>query len=1056
MVQKTGQLQIGGQQETQEKGPRGGKPPGQPQRQPSPQAFASQTAPQPKAVWGSQPQQPAPILVQPQQQTITSQTAPQAKAAWGGSQSQQPATGGTQQKPQQGGQQRSGPQQTGPTGQQRPQTQQGPQDQRPATTEGSQQKPKQGVQQHGGPQQGQAPQAKASWGAPQPQGGQQRGGPQQMAPAGQQRPQSQQSGGAQQQPQRPTEQKFARQVYVPTKDSLPIIVRKSVGTIGRKITIETNYLKIVLDKLAPKAYHYDFEADPDKPNRMMQSVFNEFRKQHFPNIPMAFDGKKNVYCAQRLKIAHKLEAEVTVNDDYNSRGKTFKVTFKETNDVEIDLTSLRNYMKNNDLEKPLRALQCLDIVFRMVCVGRTIAVGRSFFTPPKQRMELGDGYELYTGLFQSMILGWQPYLNVDIAHKGFPMGMSVIDACRQLRDFRPDSELGRYGEQDLLAKIKGLQLIYELPGQPASRRQMKFNGLKQPADRQTFTLEDGRKLTVQQYFAEKNMKLQYPKLPCLHIGSAVKTVYVPAEFCTIPPGQALLKKLNEIQTRAMIKYAATGPAVRQKKIYDLLDNLCHNKNDVVQSFGLNVNDSFIKIPARILPAPTLEYAANKTINVRDGVWRPDNLSFLNPMNCTKFAVINMDDRCRDGDIDRFIKQNFEASKKLSMNFDQNYEWEKMKPICRDNEVDAMMNKLKSKDVKLIFVIIPDRPDCYQKVKISAEINCGMLTQCIKSRTIGRLDLSIVNNILLKVNAKLNGVNHKLEARSGSRTVLLDKPIMVIGADVTHPGLDSSEPSVVGVAASHDANVFKYNMCWRLQKPNEEMIQDLSNITTEQIRFFQSQNKNVKPQKIMYYRDGVSEGQFQQVLDIELRALYRGCSQVEPNYKPEITFIVVQKRHHTRFFPTKEGPTSGRNANVQPGTIVDTEITHPKQNQFFLVSHQSIQGTARPTKYCVLHDDANINTDVLQTFTFSLCHLFTRCNRAVSYVAPTYYAHHVASRGKVYVAGFVLFFSSSVKFVLLSFFFFVFRKNINMDKLDMEYNRLTIKENIVKGHPMFFV
>lgn len=75
-----------------------------------------------------------------------------------------------------------------------------------------------------------------------------------------------------------------------------------------------------------------------------------------------------------------------------------------------------------------------------------------------------------------------------------------------------------------------------------------------------------------------------------------------------------------------------------------------------------------------------------------------------------------------------------------------------------------------------------------------------------------------------------------------------------------------------------------------------------------------------------------------------------------------------------------------------------------------MSHQSIQGTARPTKYCVLHDDANINTDDLQKFTFNLCHLFTRCNRAVSYVAPTYYAHHVASRGKVYVAGLVFFMS----------------------------------------------
>ena len=27
-----------------------------------------------------------------------------------------------------------------------------------------------------------------------------------------------------------------------------------------------------------------------------------------------------------------------------------------------------------------------------------------------------------------------------------------------------------------------------------------------------------------------------------------------------------------------------------------------------------------------------------------------------------------------------------------------------------------------------------------------------------------------------------------------------------------------------------------------------------------------------------------------------------CIKISPSYKPGITFVVVQKRHHTRFFP----------------------------------------------------------------------------------------------------------------------------------------------------------
>lgn len=136
-------------------------------------------------------------------------------------------------------------------------------------------------------------------------------------------------------------------------------------------------------------------------------------------------------------------------------------------------------------------------------------------------------------------------------------------------------------------------------------------------------------------------------------------------------------------------------------------------------------------------------------------------------------------------------------------------------------------------------------------------------------------------------------------------------------------------------------------------------------------------------------DGVSEGQFQQVLTTELNAMYTGCQQYRSNpvYRPQITFIVVQKRHHTRFFPPPRsnlGSDDRRNNNVPPGTIVDTNITHPNESQFYLVSHQSIQGVARPTKYCLLRDDSNFNIDDLQALTYNLCHFFARCTRSVSY------------------------------------------------------------------------
>lgn len=66
------------------------------------------------------------------------------------------------------------------------------------------------------------------------------------------------------------------------------------------------------------------------------------------------------------------------------------------------------------------------------------------------------------------------------------------------------------------------------------------------------------------------------------------------------------------------------------------------------------------------------------------------------------------------------------------------------------------------------------------------------------------------------------------------------------------------------------------------------------------------------------------------------------SRIGKEYQPGITFLVVQKRHHTRFFPNPKDGDGSRNNNVLAGTIVDREITHPNELDFYLVSHQSIQ------------------------------------------------------------------------------------------------------------------
>ncbi|KAG5264999.1 hypothetical protein AALO_G00260340 [Alosa alosa] len=171
-----------------------------------------------------------------------------------------------------------------------------------------------------------------------------------------------------------------------------------------------------------------------------------------------------------------------------------------------------------------------------------------------------------------------------------------------------------------------------------------------------------------------------------------------------------------------------------------------------------------------------------------------------------------------------------------------------------------------------------------------------------------------------------------------------------------------------------------------------------------IQFYKS--TRFKPTRIIYYRDGISEGQFNQVspqvLQHELLAIREACIKLEKDYQPGITFVVVQKRHHTRLFCMDRNERVGKSGNIPAGTTVDTKITHPSEFDFYLCSHAGIQGTSRPSHYHVLWDDNHFTSDELQVLTYQLCHTYVRCTRSVSIPAPAYYAHLVAFRARYHL------------------------------------------------------
>ncbi|VDN83928.1 unnamed protein product [Brugia pahangi] len=306
---------------------------------------------------------------------------------------------------------------------------------------------------------------------------------------------------------------------------------------------------------------------------------------------------------------------------------------------------------------------------------------------------------------------------------------------------------------------------------------------------------------------------------------------------------------------------------------------------------------------------------------------------------------------------------------------------------------------------LVIVVLPTKnSDLYMTVKECSDMIHGIMSQCILMKNVVRPSSATCCNIILKLNMKLGGINSRVIADSITQKYLIDVPTLVIGIDVTHPTqLEERQniPSVAAIVANLDLYPQSYGANIKIQRKCRESVVYLLDAVRERlVSFYKTTHQ--KPIRIIVYRDGVSEGQFSEVLREEMQGIRTACLMLSPDYRPPITYIVVQKRHHARMFCKFARDAVGKAKNIPPGTVIDTGIVSPEGFDFYLCSHFGIQGTSRPARYHVLWDDSKFTSDELQSITFNMCHTYGRCARSVSIPAPVYYADLVATRARCHL------------------------------------------------------
>ncbi|VAI94080.1 unnamed protein product [Triticum turgidum subsp. durum] len=760
--------------------------------------------------------------------------------------------------------------------------------------------------------------------------------------------------------------------------------RPGSGRAGTRCLVKANHF---LAELPDKDLHqYDVAITPETSRVSGRAVMGELVRLHRASylggrLP-AYDGSKSMYTAGPLPFTSK-EFHITVLEEDDGSGqerreRTFKVVIRYA--ARADLRRLEQYIAGRQAEAPQEALQVLDIVLRELPTARYAPYGRSFFSPDfGRRRSLGDGVESWRGFYQTIRptqMGLS--LNIDMSATSFFEPLPVLGFVGQLLNADIHSRALSDAERVKIKKaLRGVKV--EVTHRGNIRRKYRISGLTAQTTRElTFPVDQGGTVkSVVQYFQETyGFAIQHINLPCLTVGNQQRPNYLPMEVCKIVEGQRYSKRLNQGQIRALLEETCQRPHDRERDIVQMVNHNSYHDDPYAKEFGIKISERLASVEARILPAPRLKYSETgreKDCLPRVGQWNMMNKKMVNGARVRSWLCVNFARNVQESMATGFCRELARMCQASGMDF----ALEPVLPVIyvRPDQVERglkarfhdAMTALgpQRKEIELLIGILPDNNgSLYGDLKRVCEIDLGLISQCCLTKQVFKMNKQILANLSLKINVKVGGRNTVLaDALTRRIPLVTDKPTIIFGADVTHPhpGEDSS-PSIAAVVASQDwPEVTKYAGLVSAQTHRQELIEDLYNVTHDpqrgtihggmvrELLISFKRTTGEKPERIIFYRDGVSEGQFYQVLLHELDAIRKACASLEANYQPLVTFVVVQKRHHTRLFAHNHNDQStvDKSGNILPGTVIDSKICHPTEFDFFLCSHAGIKARAAP-------------------------------------------------------------------------------------------------------------
>ncbi|XP_060643492.2 piwi-like protein 2 [Anolis sagrei] len=629
-----------------------------------------------------------------------------------------------------------------------------------------------------------------------------------------------------------------------------------------------------------------------------------------------------------------------------------------------------------------------NVVFRRVMrILDMKLIGRNFFDPTstsvlqQYRLQIWPGYAASIRRTDGGL-----FLLADVVHK-VVRNDSVLDFMHSVYQ----QSQGKF--QDECTK----QLIGDIVLTRYNNKTYRIDDIdwnKTPKD--SFTMSDGKETTFIDYYS-KNYGITIKDLdqPLL--------IHRPKERKN-PPGKLQRGEILLVPELSFL----TGIPERMKKDFRIMKELSHQINlspkqhhmslrqlldrikknkdahNELSRWGLHLDNDICKANGRILPMERINlkkttFNTSEDLNWSKEVAREACISAVS----LRYWALFYPKRTRE-QASELVTTLQKISGPLDIVLNPPV-WSELKDDRMETYVRAIKSLLTSEStIQLVVCIITGtRDDLYGAIKKLCCVQTPVPSQVINARTITTQPhklRSIAQKILLQINCKLGGELWSVDIPL--------KQLMMIGMDVYHdPG--RGRRSVVGFVSSTNHTFTQWYSKVVFQMPHQEIIDSLKVCLVGALQKFYEVN-HFLPEKIVFYRDGVSDSQIKMVESYEVPQLQK-CFEAFHNYSPKMVVFVVQKKISVNIYSA----ATDNFTTPCPGTVIDHTVTSRDWVDFYLMAHAPRQGCGIPTRYICVLNTANLSPDHLQRLTFKLCHVYWNWPGTIRVPAPCKYAHKLA-------------------------------------------------------------